>query len=75
MNKICKEPLFDFHLDLIEDCQVSSEQDKISTTWLYLTCGYYRIVAGDDLLLNYSHAEVIEDFWSNIKNRIGYDVV
>lgn len=54
MNKLCKEPLFDFHLDRIEDCQITNESNKITTCWFYLTCGYYRIVAGNNLLLNYS---------------------
>lgn len=62
MNKICKEPLFDFHLDLIEDCcKTTDTKEKIITSWYYLSCGYYRIVAGDDLLLNYSHYQV--DQW------------
>ena len=62
MNKICKEPLFDFHLDLIEDCQFNhDDQGKISTCWFYLTCGYYRIAADHDLLLNYSNSLV--DQW------------
>jgi len=76
MNKICKNPLFDFHLDLIEDCQVShDEQGKIRPAWFYLTCGYYRIAAGHDLLLNYSNSLV--DQWKqnpSVHSRIKRNV-
>lgn len=49
MRKSFKNPLFDFHLDHIEDCCFIKKGDRSKISWFDLTCGYYRIVVGDNL--------------------------
>ncbi|MDF3033829.1 MAG: hypothetical protein K0R76_783 [Alphaproteobacteria bacterium] len=61
VEKTCAIPIFDFHLDDIEDCDVIKEREKRTISWYTLTCGYYRIVLGDNFLLNYS--DQVVDKW------------